>query len=576
MKEMGQVPAGVGAPPLPPLASGRSDRSDSSDQKLLGAGSPGGAASEGDTGNGAGVFATTASATVAAGNGDASMPKKPSKWARFKKMLKPKFKEEHNVINIICRKPQDIVTRPQRILLLVCVILGNLACNAFFSPSNSSNLLTVVLVSVLSSWMVGVFVALIGGIFYKIGKDQHRREKRKEKELRGSSSSSRLDLQPLEFLEAGQPVVTEVGTASLSSHGPYASPGNDGGLLCDRIDTPPAAGTGFVFAQEVTTPNARISIDDAGTSNLSNRRKHGSGGGDEAAAAAAGAPELSRTESVCVSVLDPATTTTSPVSAGSAGSTADRVPLMDHGTAEAGKEERNAERERTSEQRDADFDALDAMDANDSMIHNLRKYKLKEQIRKTRDGEKVYGKPSLKNAFFLTVVIFAFTAIWLYFLVQLGAGWIELTVWSACMVVAWIVLLYVGVWRKRPVLNEDKLVKKLKYVIDPDDPDAQEIRQEEEDEDGDDGKSFLFPKWFVAVAYLLALLYVAFVCHVCLLYSVLFTASQRQSWYLGTVFGVFQDSVVVEPVMLISELINEVFLSMVTGKFVEACSLLLC
>jgi uncharacterized membrane protein len=146
----------------------------------------------------------------------------------------------------------------------------------------------------------------------------------------------------------------------------------------------------------------------------------------------------------------------------------------------------------------------------------------------------------------------------LYFVIQGGGEWLELTIIASVIVLAWIVALYFCVWRKRPVVSLSLVAERLKMEAE-----AAVLAARLEN----DATRWLIPRWTLWVAYVVSFLVLAATCHLALLYALEYEAADdRLLWVFATMVGIAQDFAIVEPVLITLSVVNEVFVSIMSDQ----------
>eukprot|EP00762_Andalucia_godoyi_P003550 ANDGO_04233.mRNA.1 Sperm receptor for egg jelly len=202
-----------------------------------------------------GIYASTNAGDVAAyrveGDEEIVTLKQEDRWVQFRRRLPPKMKHEHLVLSMFFRDPHELVTRPQRVMLLMCLIFLAMAINAFFSPSKDASFGAKFAVSVLSSWMAEPLVVMMSLLFARIAADKERNRRRKEKVLRGETTSNAAALAVA--APPGLPVLqplTDTSSPSSASTQPQVS----------AFPTADNAASAPLFS-----PRSRAAVDNAGT-----------------------------------------------------------------------------------------------------------------------------------------------------------------------------------------------------------------------------------------------------------------------------------------------------------------------
>jgi hypothetical protein len=164
----------------------------------------------------------------------------------------------------------------------------------------------------------------------------------------------------------------------------------------------------------------------------------------------------------------------------------------------------------------------------------------------------------MTDSLIILLTMSAFSAIIIFWIVQAGAGPLEIGLFCGIMVIVTAVMWYLSVWRHRKRLDAAGIEEAARKQI-----------QAEEDVYKDDGTQFLFPAWCIWIVYGFSALIQAFAAHVCILYAMDFGESEGRFWYISTAAGLGQEMLVVEPLVVMVQVVHEVFLSMVTGTAIE-------
>eukprot|EP00762_Andalucia_godoyi_P007798 ANDGO_01725.mRNA.1 Sperm receptor for egg jelly len=540
------------------------------------------------------VFGVEYFSGIAESKGDAK-PSLAEKWMIFRMNVVSVFRQTHPLFGLRWGDGESGITRPQRVMLLMCFVFCALALNAFFHPSAQSPLWVKIAITAMCALIAEPVVFFLSFLFGRIARDAVRR---RETSYSAANTSVTTTTNMPAFqqnhsgcADASQKAPTDVGVDAnellSTAQPPFMSTGHSSvGIQNERVSqvlpVPPSTNVLSVCSSSQLVRASPFPFSVATLPGASIDQLPVVGDRVESASLVVAARVQVKTNpSSALKIVGSSSIDTSPVAGSGSGrsvndpteiafgvrdSTLDLVEIQSKpGLPLRIDRKRSVSLDRlhrlggdawsVASEDDSGVDVAPKLDetCDSGSLPDFRSLEMsgarlrwyESQMELIAAGRVVRGPVSYSN---LLIILFAACLLSLFvvfWLLQASCS-IEIVVMCvALLVLISAILIYVIVWKRRPRLTAECLLALARhesafwYTFNRSAPQQNA------------GSQFYFPPSSVIFVYFLAILLQVFCIHIILLYYVRMNKDEQFAWYLCSLATFGQQLFVLEPVCIL-------------------------